>query len=293
MSFDRVIVVDWSAASRPGPRTPKKDQCWIAWSDPGTPNPDPEYFRTRRECASRVLELARRNGRTLVGFDFPFGYPTQETGSPLMPVGRALCAELSQLVIDEDNNANNRFEVAGELNRRIRAMLGIPRGPFWGHPRGRRYNDLTPKKPAAPVPELRRVEQLLLSHGIQSVWKLAYPGSVGSQTLTGLPAVHHILSALGDKGGLWPFDPSPRLARARVVIAEIWPTLAGDRIGRVRHEIKDARQVVALRDAILEMPDPLDIPPEHADSARAEGWIVGASRAGLLRTPSRAPHDGA
>ena len=37
---------------------------------------------------------------------------------------------LAQLVDDRDDNANNRFEVAAELNRRV----GPGPGPFWGCP---------------------------------------------------------------------------------------------------------------------------------------------------------------
>jgi len=59
----------------------------------------------------------------LVGFDFAFGYPA-EAG---LPAGRALCARLASLVRDEAHGANNRFEVAGLLNREARPEPRRPR----------------------------------------------------------------------------------------------------------------------------------------------------------------------
>jgi molybdopterin molybdotransferase len=60
------------------------------------------------------------------------------------------------------------------------------------------------------VPEFRAVERLVRRTrrlAIQSAWKLYTTGSVGSQTLLGLPAVHRLLGALGDRARLWPFEP--------------------------------------------------------------------------------------
>ncbi|HJR01646.1 MAG TPA: cobalamin biosynthesis protein CbiG, partial [Methylomirabilota bacterium] len=81
-----------------------------------------------------------------MGFDFAFGYPA-EAG---LPAGRALCARLAALVRDEADGTNNRFEVAGLLNGEIQAAFGGGfDGPFWCHPSGRSYENLTR---TCPVP---------------------------------------------------------------------------------------------------------------------------------------------
>ena len=98
--------------------------------------PEPCYFRTRADAEAFIRErLLAEPGRALVGFDFAFGYPA-EAG---LPAGRALCARLAAMVRDAPDGTNNRFEVAGLLNREIQATLaGEFDGPFWGHPRARR-----------------------------------------------------------------------------------------------------------------------------------------------------------
>jgi hypothetical protein len=125
-----------------------------------------------------------------VGFDFAFGYPA-EAG---LPAGRALCARLAALVRDDARGVNNRFEVAGRLNREIRTAFGGSfDGPFWAHPIGRAYPDLGPKSPRPfppHIPKGRLVEGRLARRGIQSPWKLYTVGAVGSQTLQGWHGKH-------------------------------------------------------------------------------------------------------
>ena len=57
-----------------------------------------------------------------------------------------------------------------------------------------------------------------------------------------------------------------------MVLAEIWPSLHD--ASRIDHPIKDARQVIATRDAMINgAPLAMDLPP----AADREGWIVGAA----------------
>jgi len=275
------IAVDWSARSAPSPQRPSGDACWLAAGtgdqSPGA-RPVPEYFRTRHACRVRIEGLlAGHRGRAIVGFDFPMGYPTLASGEPVLPAGRELAALLDGLIADDpETNGNNRFEVACELNRRIRAHTGAPSGPLWGHPPGRTYRDLTPTRPRdTGVPERRLVDGLLASKGIQSAWKLAYTASVGSQTLLGMKHVHALLTspALSARCRVWPFEPS--LDRDdEVTICEIWPGLFDHR--HQRCEIRDARQVAEARGRMLA--DPASIvrtPAAHADRIAHEGWIGG------------------
>ena len=221
----------------------------------------------------------------LLGFDFGFGYPI-EAG---LPAGRALCARLAAMIHDAPDGSNNRFEVAGCLNREIQAALGTGcAGPFWGHPAGRVYPDLAPTRPRpfpAPIPNGRLAERRYGARGIQSPWKLFTVGAVGSQTLLGLPAVHRRLvdPALSARTRLWPFetDWDRAIAEDAIVIAEMWPSLV-DCSGQ-RHAVKDACQVAAVRDWALDQPDALARglarPPGLGDAdervaRETEGWIV-------------------
>ena len=73
--FDRYIAVDWSAAN-----TPKrgKDSIWIGELGPEgrvpSQNP-PTRHAAMAEIAARLLAARGRGERTMLGFDFVFGYP--------------------------------------------------------------------------------------------------------------------------------------------------------------------------------------------------------------------------
>jgi hypothetical protein len=287
VTFRLVVVADWSAASTRGPVRPTRDRCWVAWGRAGERRPEPRYFRTRPEAEGFILGLlAGEPGAALVGFDFAFGYPA-DAG---LPSGRALCARLEALIHDEADGANNRFEVAGILNRGIQAALGGGfDGPFWGHPLGHEYRDLYPKRPRPFPPRIsdgRLIDRRLAARRIQSPWKLFSRASVGSQTLVGLPAVHRLLTdpALGARARLWPFETAwdRAVGDDSVVIAELWPSLIDCRAQP--YPIKDACQVAAVRDWALDSPDalarslarPADLSDDEERTAREiEGWIAG------------------
>ena len=277
-----VLMVDWSASSTRGPKRPSPDRCWLAFasiSESAQSRPPPEYFRTRLECEARVASLLGAHaGPALVGFDFPIGYPRSVGGVPVLPEGRGLCALLHELIEDHEDGSNNRFEVAAELNGRIRTLSGAEEGPFWGHPVKRKYDGLSFRKTRRTgVEEYRAIERRLRAQkrNIQSAWKLMGAGAVGSQSLLGLGAVHRLLThpAFGSRTRLWPFEPSGERPD-EITIAEIWPSLAD--FDCVEHEIKDARQVVALRDELIER---LGREPSMLDAKVCEGWILGVEPA--------------
>jgi len=83
-----------------------------------------------------LRDLVRQERMVLVGFDFPLGYPAGTAaalGLTDKPEWSSTWRELVRLIIDGDDNSNNRFEVAGELNRRISGGCY----PFWSCPQGR------------------------------------------------------------------------------------------------------------------------------------------------------------
>lgn len=148
---------------------------------------------------------------------------------------------------DGPDNRNNRFDVAGGLNRKI----DHEEGPFWGHPNGHRYENLKSTKPVydCGLREKRLCESLVTGH--QPVWKLNDSGSVGGQTLTGLPVVHALRydGCLKNRCRIWPFETGLKQIEAcdleehPIVFAEIYPSLVKPRSSNPQKQLKDALQV--------------------------------------------------
>ena len=143
---------------------------------------------------------------------------------------------------DTEENANNRFDVAEEINR---AYPGI--GPFWGRPENWPYPEVPTRESSrtgreAHPPERRIAD--LRAKGAKTVWQLAYAGSVGSQVLLGLPALKRLSTDSRIQGRLavWPFETGLRAPEAPAVIAEIYPSL-------LRREVKERMNVGEIRDA--------------------------------------------
>jgi precorrin-8X/cobalt-precorrin-8 methylmutase len=277
--FDAYVAVDWSAAKRPktGPNS-----VWICSA--GEP---PENPSTRDEATERVRALLRElvsgGRRVLVGFDFAYGYPhgfADAVGAGAEP-WRGIWELLGREVADDAANRSNRFDVAVALN----ARLDPP--PFWGWPT--RDDRLPTRKPQRRVlPEFRATERILRASGHRpfSVWQLAGHGSVGSQSLVGIPRVLSLRddAELASVSAVWPFETGFAAPAAQVVHAEIWPSLTAT---RALHPVPDADQVASLAAwwAELDEADALaplfESPPglseDDAEAAvREEGWILGA-----------------
>ena len=181
--------------------------------------PNPINLSTRFEAAAFLDDLitSQPGRRILIGFDFPFGYPSGTatalglTGTPW----RATWDLLTDLITDDRRNANNRFEVAAGLNGR----LGAPHGPFWGCPASRQQPGLrSTKSPfSGPLAEYRVCERQLRADGWRpfSVWQLSYPGGVGGQALVGIPVLASRLRTHAPPGrGLAVHDrPRPESSR--------------------------------------------------------------------------------
>lgn len=284
--FDRVVIVDWSARSTPSPTRPSADAIWIAEDGVGGPTP-PRYWRTRAAAMAwltDLLEEARGAGhRVLVGFDFPFGYPRgfaeAVTGDAS---GLAVWARLAGMIADGRDNANNRFAVAESLNA---CFDGI--GPFWGRPatlpcpgvptRGRARHGCHPPERRLTEARLRRA---------QPCWKLFTTGSVGSQALLGLPALHRLRTATG--AAVWPFDTGLATPQAPLVLAEVYPSLLARAVSAAQaaDEVLDAAQVRVLASALARLdaagglaalfgPASGLSPADQAVVAREEAWILG------------------
>ncbi|MEM9725002.1 MAG: precorrin-8X methylmutase, partial [Pseudomonadota bacterium] len=311
--FDSYLVVDWSAAGAP---KRGKDSIWFALirgeregaqeSRPRSAGPrvdGPSLQRlenpsTRIEAIRLIADLLaeeRAAGRrVLAGFDFPFGYPTGVAKQITGDVGWApLWRRLSDDITEGDANQTNRLAVAGALNG---AWGGD--GPFWGNGAKAEIDGLGRKKPQgygeALPSEFRIVERIQHAAGgprPKSVWQLAGAGAVGSQALTGVPALQRLRAdpRLADAVQVWPFETGLAPPRAEICIAEVYPSLCA--IEQRPGEPKDAAQVRATATRFAELdargllrpifagPDTLSA-DERRRVVAEEAWILGV---GFLR----------
>lgn len=286
--FDTFLVVDWSANAQP---KQGRDSVWWARLQAGSARAQVRNPATRHEALAQlrtllVQELARGR-RVLLGVDFALGYPRGLARALGLcgPAWRATWEEWARRLRDDAANRNNRFEVAAQLN----AQLTGGAGPFWGRPAGLMLPTLPTHRafgyPVRGLAERRLTERRV--RAAQPVWKVAYAGSVGGQSLCGLPALLALREdpALSPFVRVWPFETGFALpARgACAVLAEVYPSLVPLPPGE---GVKDARQVRALarwlarEDAAGRLAARFGRPAglqdvEAEDVLEEEGWVLG------------------
>ena len=219
MRTRQVLVVDWSANSRP-----KKgaDSIWISDACGWSVNPS-----TRAE-AMKLIQERTRQGHWLVAFDFPMGIPFGVCG---FEDWRALWHKVAAGLQDKNNNQNNRWELAAFLNQQHQTR-------FWGVPQARPH--LSSKRAhEAGNWEWRAGDP----RGAQSAWKLLGVGSVGSQMLTGIAHLERWRQQDPGSLAVWPFE-SPD---ARIVVSETWPSHSV--FASAQQLVRD-RRPTAVRDEI-------------------------------------------
>lgn len=267
MSFDRIAVLDWSAANRP---RQGRDSIWLGLSDAPATNP-PTRAEAEGQLNALVADSLARGRRLLIGADFAFGYP-QGFARALtgQPGAMAVWDWLTRHLRDDARNRSNRFQVAARMNA---CLPGL--GPFWFNPTFPPLPDLPHKgrmREGHGLAEHRRADAM--AGGAQSPWKLGGVGAVGSQSLTGIPVLNRLRHAFPDAVSVWPFQPPT----TRVVLAEVFPSLLSAEVaarltpGRIKDEVQVtllARSLAAVGgwESLLCAPDL----PEIAD----EGWILG------------------
>ena len=196
MTIDTIAVVDWSSGNDTGP-TPRKDAIWAAAVVDGT-SEDPVYLRNRTEAHNWLTSLIERehsaNRRLMIGFDFPFGYPT---GFAKAVTGTDNPLRLWSWMADhlEDTpKSNSRFDVAGQLNAYFSGT-----GPFWFNGLKRDIPNLPRKGTARQghgMPDRRIAETR--AAGTFTCWQMGGAGAVGGQVMTGIAALEHLRRAFPD-----------------------------------------------------------------------------------------------
>jgi molybdopterin-guanine dinucleotide biosynthesis protein B len=280
--FDRVIVVDWSAANLPTSLTNRANAVWIGCHD--VEGGAEWHHRTRASAEAQLVTLidtARAEGlRVLIGFDFAMGYPAgfaaRLTGEPC---AQSVWRWLDEAITDVDNR-NNRFEVATRIN----AAFPEGPGPFWSHPTGQSWPGLPTRRAGIDYSTLGLAEIRAAEAAVpraKSPWMLFNPGSVGSQSLLGLPMIHRLSQLPGV--AVWPFAAP----HAPVVLAEVYPSLSAGPVAILANAeglTADQAQVRLLSRSLYRLSRDgrlagLFVAPPEADE---EGWILGARHAPLL-----------
>ncbi|MEL6240743.1 MAG: gephyrin-like molybdotransferase Glp [Pseudomonadota bacterium] len=258
-------MVDWSGGNQ-APVKPTKDAIWACIARGGTAE-EPVYLRNRELAEAWIInaiEAARARGeQVLVGFDFPFGYPTGFARALTGQDDPFALWDWVEARIEDSPTTNNRFDVAAEIN----AMFpGI--GPFWGNGLKRDIPHLPRRgseRQGHGMPERRAAERI--ARGAFPVWQLSGAGAVGGQVLMGLPVLNR-LRRRWDTVCVWPFEALD----GPIALVEIWPSLT---VGQPPEGwIKDAWQVHEVARITSGLPadrlaQMLDVPPTE------EGWILG------------------
>lgn len=308
--FESYLAVDWSARSTPSPRHPIRDAIWVGEAlAPGLEDSslvEESYWQTRSACAAyvrdRLIHHVQLKRRIFLGFDFAYGYPAgfaRALGlTSDLPPWRRIWDECARLLRDEEDNRNNRFDVAAEFNRRC----GPLDGPFWGCPRNVSRPDLHSKSPSQGYPyhvtpdlaleRLRQVDRQ--AKGTLPVWQLMGKGSVGGQSIVGIPIVRRLRDdpLLQAVSRVWPFEtgwhshPTPTIGPA-IIHGEIWFGIVNDTLDPSL-PIRDQAQVRALTRWLRNLDTqghlgayfaPADLSSEVSQtSIEEEGWILGVGQ---------------
>jgi hypothetical protein len=294
--FSAIVIVDWSAASKP---TTGADSIWIGVLKRDvrfrmafeSHNP-PTRAEAEKKLAAILDDLKKRGERVFLGVDFNLGFPRGLAAALKLPgetPWRAVWDQIDKMAKDKADNTNNRFGVGAEINRRL---TGGP-FPFWGCPPKDALTTLQPKRVRAhgpdDLPEFRHAE--LAAKGSASVWKLYYNGSVGGQSILGMPAMRRLKLARGEAVKVWPYETGFKalteadMQGVEVVLAEVYPSMF--KAQPAAGEVKDLAQVRATAEHLARLDEAGKLgalfgPPKGAaaevvlDAEREEGWILGA-----------------
>ncbi|GHF37731.1 molybdopterin guanine dinucleotide synthesis [Seohaeicola zhoushanensis] len=260
MRFDSFVMVDWSGGNDRGP-TPRRDAIWACRAGAA-----PVYLRNRQLAEAWLcdrIEGELAAGRRLaLGFDFPFGYPAGFAGA-LGLEGPLALWDWFEARIEDAPRANNRFDIAGAINRRFGGA-----GPFWGNGLQRDIDGLPRTKAGYrnPFADRRAVERQ--ARGSFTCWQMSGAGAVGSQVMMGLPVLARLRRRFPGQLAAWPFEPLDR----PVALLEIWPSLNLPPVPE--GWIRDEWQVQHVAETLAGMaPDTLAAQLDvHAPE---EGWILG------------------
>ncbi len=281
--FDVYIAVDFSGSKDAGRQ---KASIVSAEAERGT-SPDVQKDRfTRFEAVlyllQRLLHHNSRGKRVLCGFDFSYSFPQgfwpslTDRSESWVDVTRDLvdgAANLPPIVEKPESNARDWAKLA---NRKLSHQLETGIGPFWG-PNFAQPTD--PKFPytKAPFKEYRLTERREL--GFKPIFKVGGQGSVGLQSICGIPYLFNIRATCEQQKvplHCWPFDGWSPEGSAHFMV-EWYPALYNQ---GVKSHDQDALACVQWAMDMDEQDQLADcFIPDLSDAERQqagiEGWVLG------------------
>jgi molybdopterin molybdotransferase len=275
MRFDRVAVLDWSAASKP---KTGRDSIWLGVTGADGTRAENQPTRTRAEAALRALvdNTLAQGQRLLLACDLSFGFPA---GFAETVTGRPEALEvwewLGTHIQDTPGNSHNLRDVAARANAHFAGG-----GPFWGNGAKLDVPGLPRRKPALPdgLAEFRATEHHARALGLypKSCWQLAGAGAVGAQNLVGLPVLARLRHSAPGAVSVWPFEAPD----TPIVLVETYTALIDAPVRAADPAlVRDAAQVSLLARALWAMDRAGTLPqlfaPPPAAALPEEGWIFG------------------
>jgi hypothetical protein len=288
--FDRFIAIDWSGAR--AVRTPAIAVAEIMRDgDEVQLVAGPLNGRWSRQAVADWLVNVTRSARvhghhTLVGIDANFSYAAEVIAEQIPNARHVsdLWAHIERLAGEAENFSGEAVWQHTEMTR------------FFWHS-GPRHADFR------IVQRLAEVVCGEAGHGYpESPFKLIGPKQVGKGGLAIMRLCHCLCETLGEAIAFWPYDPPENIARASLVLCEIYPRLFIRKAGLGSAKIRlsdhldealvafgshvapmtelsdhDSDAIIAaagMRQALREtgLPQP---PADLADRIRLEGWIFG------------------
>lgn len=282
--FDVFIAIDFS-----GSKHPYIQKRHIAFAE--TEHSLPTHVKdglTRSGVVSYLLERLYHHTctgkRVLCGFDFQYSFPLgfwhaltglQEIWTDIVKGLTEGAADLPPIQEEPESNAHQWAEAA---NNQISHRLGISIGPFWGP---NFSQALDPRFPflQSPFRDCRLVEQHVTGLNLKPIFKIGGRGSVGLQSLCGIPYLFHIQIACSRQNiplHFWPFDGWDS-KDYRHFLVEWYPAIHNR---GPKSDEKDACACVEWAKDMDEqgmLSDYFAPPLSNSEKAQAEveGWILG------------------
>lgn len=205
MQFDAFVAMDWSGAAR------RYDGIAVAICPEGRAAPELVACRGRRWTREEVAEWLKNRLadelRLLIGLDFAFGFPYEETGylgghAPGITDIFSLWA-----LIEERSAGDTDFGCTRFIEDPDFADL------FWK----------AGQRPDAWIERKRRAEHAcaeVTKTRPDTLYKLLHSKQVGKGSITGMRVLHHLRTCMKSRVSIWPFELPQSSA-----IVEIYPTM--------------------------------------------------------------------
>ncbi len=281
--FDVYVAVDFSGSKDSGRQ---KSSIVVAEATQGAVTEVQKDRFTRFEAVlhflQRIFHYNSKGKRVLCGFDFCYAFPRgfwpaltgrSEAWDDII---RDLAEGVPQLPAIVEKPEPNAREWADIANKKLARSLQLGMGPFWG-PNFDQAKDPRFPYSKAPFREYRLAEQR--GPGFKPIFKIGGQGSVGLQSLCGMPYLHQIKTTCTQQKAplhCWPFDGWDPEGSAHCLV-EWYPALYND---EPKSHVSDALACVnwAMQ---LDEKDELrkyfvpDLTQAEKQQAEIEGWVIG------------------